>query len=132
MKKLIASTIILIAATGIFATAALAQDVPQAVNMRFSNSYSRGHLKNWKMRGDTCVANFKMDDRNYMAYYLPDGTWVGKERNVKHESTLPANAQYTLKKGEYASWNVDKLALMQTPNSTLYKAYVDNHSGNKN
>ena len=132
MKTLISKTIVLIAAAGIFACQAKAQDVPGAVNARFTTDYGRGHLKSWKMRNDTCIASFKMDNRDYLAYYRPDGTWLRSERVIKHESTLPMNAQYTLKKGAYAAWNVDKLSLVRTPNSTMYLAYVDNHGGNKN
>ena len=132
MKTLISKAAILIAATGIFAIQANAQNVSHEASMRFTTDYSRAHLKNWKMRGDTCVASFKMDDRPYMAYYLSDGTWIKTEREIKHESTLPVSAQYTLKKGAYASWNLDKMELVRTPNTTLYVAYVDNHSGNPN
>lgn len=132
MKTLISKAAILIAATGMFAWQAKAQNVSHDARMRFTTDYSRAQLKNWKMRGDTCVADFKMDDRQYKAYYLNDGTWIRTDRTIRHEATLPANAQYILKKGSYASWNLDKMELVRTPNSTMYVAYVDNHGGNKN
>ena len=131
MKNRIVKTIVLVSVMGLMSYSSMAQNKePLAVSNAFSARYPSAKLKDWKMKNDTCIAMFNMDKRHYKAYYMTDGTWVKTERNVKHMSTLPMQAQLYLKNSKYASWHVDNLAKVQTPMHNIYMVQLDNHSGN--
>ena len=119
-------------AVGLISYSAMAQtdNIPQPVTSAFNAKYPMAKAEHWKMKNDTCMAMFKMNSREYKACYLPDGTWISSERNIKHMATLPMRAQTFMKTSKYASWHVDDLEKMQTPMQTLYVVQIDNHSGN--
>jgi hypothetical protein len=136
MKTLKLKAILIVVLAGFMSFSVKAQssnsNVPQAVNTAFSNQYAHVQVKKWKMKGDTSVAEFSMNHRNYMAYYSPDGGWYKSERNIRHKSSLPIATQTFLKTSKYASWNVDRLAKITSPQHTMYLVQIDNHSGSLN
>jgi hypothetical protein len=133
MKNLAIKTI-LIAAIGLVSYSSQAQknskNIPQAVLTAFSATYPQVMVKNWKINQDTCIASFKLSDRKYEAFYLKNGDWIKSERNIRHQTTLPATALLFLKTGKYASWHIDDLQKVQTPSETLFLVSIDNNSGN--
>ena len=86
-------------------------------------------MKKWKLRGDTCIATFKLAKRHYMAYFGNDGSWIRTDRNLEHFANLPMKAQTFLKTSKYASWHLDGFIKRQTPMQTMYVVRIDNHSG---
>lgn len=107
-------------------------NIPQMVKSSFSGRYARANVKKWKVEKDTCITLFTFNKRKYTAYYTMDGNWVRTERTIKHKSSLPIAARSYLKNSKYASWYVDRLRKVQTPQQTMYVAHIDNHSGNPN
>jgi hypothetical protein len=131
MKTLIAKTIVLCSAIGLITCSAMAQSTqPMPVTNAFASRFPSAQVKEWKMRGDTSIAMFNMNNRHYKAYYTSDGTWLRTERNVKHLTTFPMMAQSYLKNSKFASWHIDNLAMVTTPRRSLYMVSLDNHSGN--
>jgi hypothetical protein len=132
MKTLIAKTIILCSAIGLITCSAMAQSTqPMPVTNAFNARYPTAKVKDWKMKGDTCIAMFNMNDRHYKAFYAADGTWLRTERNVKHLTTFPLQAQMYIKNSKFASWHIDNLAKVDRPmRNSMYMVSLDNHSGN--
>lgn len=131
MKTLIAKTIILCSTIGLITCSAMAQTTqPMPVTNAFNAKYPTAKVKEWKMKGDTSIAMFEMNGRHYKAFYTSDGMWVKSERNVKHLSTFPMQAQMYLKNSKFASWHIDNLAMVTTPRHNMYMVSLDNHSGN--
>ena len=128
-------SVILVAAMGLMAKGAMAQEsnheVPQAVNSSFMAKYPGATEKGWSMKHDTCMVKFSLNNQKYMACYSPDGNWISTERTINHKSNLPPAVRSFLKNGKYASWHVDKLERVETPSRNLYKLQIDNHDGNQ-
>jgi len=132
MKNII-KAIVLIGLIGIINEGAFAQKsgemVSPAVNSAFMAKFPQVRMKKWKMRGDTCIASFKLYKRHYMAYFSNDGSWIRTDRNLVHFANLPMSTQTYLKTSKYASWHFDGFIKRQTPTQTMYVVRIDNHSG---
>ena len=127
--------IILVVAMGMSTYSTMAQNlnnnIPQAVLTAFSAKYPQVQLKKWKTKHNTSTALFIMNNKKYRALYSNEGIWLNTIRNIKHTSSLPAQAMLYLKKGNYASWHIDNMELLSTPSQNIYQVEVDNASGNK-
>jgi hypothetical protein len=75
---------------------------------------------------------FTMNKRQYKATYAMNGSWCSTERNMKHITSMPVGVRTFLKNNQYLSWNVDKMAQLNTPMHTTYLLKMDNHGGNMN
>ena len=132
MKTLKIKITMLVSVAVMVTTGAMAQNnTPQAVNNAFNARYMNAQMVNWKMKKDTCVAMFGMNNKKYQAYYMPDGSWIKTQRNVKHKTTLPMQARMVLK-NKYGSWHIDGMQKVETPTRNMYTVEVDNHSGMPN
>ena len=123
----------LVFAAGMVSYSAMAQTngTPQTVSTAFNTRYMNAQMVKWKMKKDTCVAKFGMAGKKYEAFYMPDGSWIKTERDVKHKANLPMQARMLLK-NKYASWHIDGMQKVETPARSMYLVDIDNHSGMPN
>jgi hypothetical protein len=119
------------AVTGLISTRLSAQKtigIPQAVITAFSAKYPQAQVKKWKTNKTNYVAIFKLENEKYAAYWSKDGNWLKTENNINRPA-LPVEVQAYLKKGEYASWHIDDMKKVLTPDQNTYQLHIDNHSG---
>lgn len=131
MKNMIRN-ISLFVALGLMSVTALAQNpynIPQNVAAALSSKYPNAQVKKWRSSKGTYIAFFTNDNKKYKATYSGDGAWINTERDIRHESALPENLQSFLKTGTYASWHIDAMRRVRTPQANLYEVVLDNHSG---
>lgn len=136
MKTLGLKSILLVAAIGTLSYNAMAQkkvkNVPPVVSSAFANQYPQANLKGWEMDRSQYIAEFKYDNRDWMAHYSADGNWLRSERNIKHIANLPADIRMAVLNSKYASYHVDEIARLQMPGqNNMYRLRVDNNNGNK-
>ncbi|MBS1525073.1 MAG: PepSY-like domain-containing protein [Bacteroidetes bacterium] len=132
MKKL--KSIILIAAMGMISYSAMAQNhiaVPSSVTGDFALKYPGVEVNKWKMNNNEYVANFKMNGRECDAFYSKDGDWLSTQVVMKHLKNLSPDIKAAIRNSQYASYHIDGVKRMHTPNQEMFIIEVDNNSGNK-
>jgi len=131
MKNII-KKISLIVAIGLISLHVFGQrnkDVPQAVVNTFSSKYPQAYVKKWKSTNDAYMVYFNNNNKKYIASWSKTGEWIKTERDISNQSDLPAELQSYLKTGQYASWHIDDMMRVRTPQQNMYVIKVDNHSG---
>lgn len=127
-------TIILIAVMGMFSYQTMAQkikEVPQAVQSDFSAKYPEVQVKKWQIDHGQYLASFKLNGRECIATYSPDGTWVSTETTMRHIKNLSPDIKASLRNSKFSSYNIDVVKDIKTPTKDMYMLEVDNNSGNK-
>lgn len=122
----------LFVALGLTSLTAFAQNsynVPQSVESAFSAKYPQARLKKWRSAKDCYTAFFTNDGKKYTAKYSISGAWINTSRDIRHKSSLPENLQSFLRSGTYASWHIDAMRRVRTPQANIYEVVLDNHSG---
>jgi hypothetical protein len=132
MKTL--KTLILAAAMGMISYHTMAQKgngVPQPVIADFSSKYPGVQVKNWKTEKNQYVASFRMNRRQCRAFYAMNGDWLNTEVEMRHIKNLSPDIRAALRHSRYASYHIDEVKRLRTPNEEMYILEVDNNSGNK-
>ena len=125
MKKLtlLACSLFLFAASGFAQT----NDAPATVQNSFKAKYGNVQVKDWDWEDDEEMyeAEFKMNGKEYEAYFTADGTWMKTKAELKKEE-LPAGVSSALNSGQYKAWNMGDRMEMDTPEGKMYKVKVEN------
>ncbi|HVV55209.1 MAG TPA: PepSY-like domain-containing protein [Mucilaginibacter sp.] len=130
MKSLQLNVFILVAATGVMTTSAMAQtkdhNIPKVVITNFSAQYPHADLQKWQAKNDQYMASFKWDKHQYEAWYSPEGQWKKTDMDVKWSWDLPPAVRSSFKKSDYSSWKIDDMEKVETPFKDTYNVRVDN------
>ena len=128
MKKIIVVLVVAMTFQYMMAQAAGPVVVPQAVSQAFTARFPDGQLKKWETRKEGFVAVFREHGKTWFAYYTADGSWKGTETPIKWTKNLPQAVRAGWLKSDYASWYVQDIKSIRTPEGLLYALHVDNSS----
>ncbi|KAA9340584.1 PepSY-like domain-containing protein [Adhaeribacter soli] len=105
--------------------------VPALVTSAFNTKYPNMKVTDWDWERDKGLyeAEFKMDGKEWEAYFTPEGAWEETETEI-HKNQLPAPVNKSLTAGPYSNWSMDDYTEMDTPEKgKLYR--VKAKDGNK-
>lgn len=106
---------------------AISKEVPAKVKDAFNAKYPNTKVIDWDWEEDKNMyeAEFKMDGREWEAYFAPDGAWEYTKTDIT-KSKLPAAVSSAVASGEYGSWNMEDFKEMDTPAyGKVYKMKVE-------
>jgi len=95
----------------------------------FAKQYPNEFNAKWKIRNDTSIADFKMNGRKNMAYYLADGQWIKTETKIPWTKDLPTAVDNAWKNSDYTSWYVSAIKEVVYPDKNVYVMKVQQDCG---
>lgn len=128
MKK---TFIILTFATGLLAIAACnntdseeTNATPQLVVTSFNEKFPDANSVEWEKENENeWEAEFKLNNINYSANFLNDGTWKETEHEIEVQS-LPESVQSTLK-NDFSRYKIEETEITETPDYTAYEVEIE-------
>lgn len=86
--------------------------VPDTLRQAFTSRYPNVAYAEWERKGDFYEAEFSENGYENSAWFLPDGTWLMTERDLRYED-LPQNVRQAFESGEYAGWRRDDIDVIE-------------------
>jgi hypothetical protein len=126
MKKLLAIIAVLIVSNEIMAQKIEHKDLPKHITKAFSEKFPNGEHAKWASHHDGYQVKFKQDQKQYTAYYTPDGQWKGTESPIKWTKNLPDKVKDGWAKSGHYDWYVHGIGQLQTPGGEQYVLRVNN------
>lgn len=91
------------------------EEVTASVNKSFSEMYPDAVVKKWDdKKNDRYEVDFLLNDLEHKACFAADGTWLFDERTINMED-IPQATMEAFKNSRWASWRVDKLEEIKSP-----------------
>lgn len=88
--------------------------VPVEISQAFNNKYPHATNVEWERKGNYYVADFRMDGKDFDAWFEDDGNWVMTEMDITWNN-LPETVQTSFNASEYASWRIEDVDLLEYP-----------------
>jgi len=96
------------------------QEIPDNVTKSFSEQYPQIHVKKWKIKSDTNVAEFRMSKMRRNAFYLSNGTWIKTETIFSDLDDLPIAVINSWHQCAFQTWYIQAMKEIEFPNQNLY------------
>jgi len=123
--KILGLGLALMATAAIACTSGVNEKVPQAVKDSFAKKFPTVKKVDWDKESSTeWEAEFKMDNMEYSANFLADGTWKETEHEIK-ESEVPQNVMATLK-SNFADYKIKESEISETNDGMVYEFEIKN------
>ncbi|WP_445738728.1 PepSY-like domain-containing protein [Mariniflexile sp.] len=107
-------------ACAMFAFSSTGDQVPQKVKDAFSKKFPTAKKVKWDKENATeWEAEFKMNNTEYSANYLEDGTWKETEHEID-EKEIPQNVKSSLMSA-YSGYKIKESEISETKNGMLYE-----------
>jgi hypothetical protein len=124
MRTTILVAACMMAVTACYAGMPHSKEVPDAVRQSFMKQYPQQSVRRWVMRGDTCIAEFRMDSRKHDAYYLSGGEDLYSVTVLPWTKDLPEAVRMAWQHSRYASWQIRTIEEIKTGNAIAYTMTV--------
>jgi hypothetical protein len=101
------------------------EKVPEKVLNSFSAKFPDAKVRNWKIEDNDYVAGFIFDHNKSSAFYSADDSWLKTETKVRWMKNLPDAVKKSFYQSEYATWAIDEIGHIQTPDQHVYTILVN-------
>lgn len=110
----------------IFAQTNVKNEVPPGVVAAFATKYPGAELKKWEITNNEYTAKAVEGRKKFYATFSKENNWVKTTSKISWSKNLPPLVNASLKKSLYASWKIDGIKKVETPDSVFYEVLVDN------
>tara|TARA_R100000655_G_C2982086_1_gene191962 strand:- start:815 stop:1276 length:462 start_codon:yes stop_codon:yes gene_type:complete len=125
MKKLILGVgMVVVAMTTIAFTSEDKDKVPQVVKNAFAKKFPTAKKVDWEKENETeWEAEFKMNNVEYSANFLANGTWQETEHEVK-TNDVPQNILSSLK-SNFPGYEIEEAEISETSKGSFYEFEIE-------
>lgn len=100
--------------------------MPKVLTEAFAVKYPKGKFKKWTVDHGNYSGSFNLDGQTYEVVYDKLGNWIYTSSKIKWTWKLPKEVKDGLKQSKYATWDVNGIKKMESPNGQFYQLSVDN------
>ncbi|EIJ39311.1 Protein of unknown function (DUF2874) [Galbibacter orientalis DSM 19592] len=125
MKKAILGIgLLFLAITAVAFTTRNQEKVPQTVKNAFAKKFPTAKKVDWgKESNDEWEAEFKMDNREYSANFLQNGTWMETEHEIE-KSEVP-NTVISSLKSNFPGYDIESAEMTETTDGKFYEFEIE-------